>query len=128
MDSSEILRITRNEHFILRNDKNHSESIPQNFFGTKFRWQPYGQVHLVRLQTDNFVLFLRQQMDKEQSVERLDFLNFHHVSLVQQTICFLLWGAAVCAPGAQPTLWNWDCLLAPSHYSGDPDVIPDHQP
>jgi hypothetical protein len=25
-----------NEHFFLRNNKNHSESIPQNKFGTKF--------------------------------------------------------------------------------------------
>jgi hypothetical protein len=41
MNSSEILGITRNEHFIPRNNENRSESIPQNFFGTKFRWQPY---------------------------------------------------------------------------------------
>ncbi len=40
MDSSEILGITRNEHFVLRNNENRSESIPRNFFGTKFRWQP----------------------------------------------------------------------------------------
>jgi hypothetical protein len=40
MDSSEILGITRNEHFIPRNNENRSESIPRNFFGTKFRWQP----------------------------------------------------------------------------------------
>ncbi len=40
MDSSEILGITRNEHFIPRNNEHRSESIPRNFFGTKFRWQP----------------------------------------------------------------------------------------
>jgi hypothetical protein len=38
--SSEILGITRNEHFIPWNNKNCSESILLNFFGTKFRWQP----------------------------------------------------------------------------------------
>jgi hypothetical protein len=36
MDSSEILGITWNEHFIPRNNENRSESIPRNFFGTKF--------------------------------------------------------------------------------------------
>jgi hypothetical protein len=36
MESSEILRITWNEHFIPQNNDNHSESIPRNFFGTKF--------------------------------------------------------------------------------------------
>jgi hypothetical protein len=36
MDSSEILGITQNQHFIPRNDKNRSESIPRKFFGTKF--------------------------------------------------------------------------------------------
>jgi hypothetical protein len=29
-----------NEHFLQRNNGNHSESIPQNFFGTKFHCQP----------------------------------------------------------------------------------------
>jgi hypothetical protein len=41
LDSSEILGITRNEQFIQGNNKNLSESIPRNFFGTKLRWQPY---------------------------------------------------------------------------------------
>jgi hypothetical protein len=31
----------RNEHFLPRNNGNRSESIPRNFFGTKFRSQPY---------------------------------------------------------------------------------------
>jgi hypothetical protein len=31
----------RNECFLPRNNGNHSESIPRNFFGTKFRSQPY---------------------------------------------------------------------------------------
>ncbi len=37
MDSSEILGMIRNEHFIPQNNKNGSESIPRNFFWTKFR-------------------------------------------------------------------------------------------
>ncbi len=43
-----------------------------------------------------------------------------------QTIYFPPQGAAICTPGVQPTLWNWDYLLVPCRYSGDPDVIPDH--
>jgi hypothetical protein len=42
------------------------------------------------------------------------------------TVCFPPQGAAVCAPGMQPTPWNWHYLLALSRYIGDPDVIPDH--
>ncbi len=33
------------------------------------------------------------------------------------TVCFLPQGAAVNAQGVQPTLWNWDYLLAPSRYT-----------
>jgi hypothetical protein len=33
------------------------------------------------------------------------------------TVCFPPQGAAVCTPGVQPLLWNWDCLLALSRYS-----------
>ncbi len=36
-----LFRGPRNEHFLPRNDKNHSESILCNYFGTKFRCQPY---------------------------------------------------------------------------------------
>jgi hypothetical protein len=32
------------------------------------------------------------------------------------TVSFLPQGAAIRAPGVQPTLWNCDFLLAPSHY------------
>jgi hypothetical protein len=32
-------------------------------------------------------------------------------------ICFLPHGAAVHAPGVQPTLWNWDYLAVPSRYT-----------
>jgi hypothetical protein len=39
--SSEELGMPRNECFLPRNNGNHSESIPWNFFGTKFRSQPY---------------------------------------------------------------------------------------
>ncbi len=38
--SSAELGMPRNEHFLPRNNGNHSESIPRNFFGTKFRSQP----------------------------------------------------------------------------------------
>ncbi len=34
--------------------------------------------------------------------------------------------AAIRTLGVQPTHCNWDYLLAPSRYSGDPDMIPDH--
>ncbi len=45
-------------------------------------------------------------------MELLHFSHFHHVSLVQWTKCLLLTtGLAVCTPGVQPTLWNWDYLL-----------------
>jgi hypothetical protein len=39
--SSAELGMPRNEHFLPRYNGNHSESIPRNFFGTKFRSQPY---------------------------------------------------------------------------------------
>ncbi len=39
--SSAELGMPRNECFLPRNNGNHSESIPRNFFGTKFRSQPY---------------------------------------------------------------------------------------
>jgi hypothetical protein len=39
--SSAEIGMARNEHFLPRNNRNHSESIPRNFFGTKFRSQPY---------------------------------------------------------------------------------------
>ncbi len=35
------LGMPRNEHFLPRNNGSHSESIPRNLFGTKFRCQPY---------------------------------------------------------------------------------------
>jgi hypothetical protein len=38
--SSAELGMPRNGHFLPRNNGNHSESIPRNFFGTKFRSQP----------------------------------------------------------------------------------------
>jgi hypothetical protein len=44
MGSSAELGMPRNEHFLPRNNGNRSESIPRNFFGTKFRSQPYLQV------------------------------------------------------------------------------------
>ncbi len=40
IDSSINLGMPRNEHFLPQNNVNHSESIPLNFFGTKFRCQP----------------------------------------------------------------------------------------
>ncbi len=43
------------------------------------------------------------------------------------SVCFAQQGAAILTLGVQPIHWNWDNLLVPSHYSGDPDVIPDHQ-
>ncbi len=39
--SSAELEMLRNEHFLPRNNGNHSESILRNFFGTKFHSQPY---------------------------------------------------------------------------------------
>ncbi len=39
--SSVNLGMPRNEHFLPWNKENCSESIPRNFFGTKFRCQPY---------------------------------------------------------------------------------------
>jgi hypothetical protein len=44
MDSSVNLGMPRNEHFLPRNNGSHSESIPRNFVGTKFRCQPYPSV------------------------------------------------------------------------------------
>jgi hypothetical protein len=42
MDSSVNLGMARNEHFLPRNNGNHSESIPRVFFfGKKFRCQPH---------------------------------------------------------------------------------------
>ncbi len=41
IDSSVNLGMPRNEHFLPRNNGSCSESIPRNFFGTKFRWQTY---------------------------------------------------------------------------------------
>jgi hypothetical protein len=38
--SSAEIGMPRNEQFLPRNNGNHSESIPRNFFGTKFRSQP----------------------------------------------------------------------------------------
>jgi hypothetical protein len=37
IDSSVSLGTPRNKHFLPRNNGHHSESIPRNFFGTKFR-------------------------------------------------------------------------------------------
>jgi hypothetical protein len=39
--SSTELGMPRNEYFLPRNNGNRSESILRNFFGTKFRSQPY---------------------------------------------------------------------------------------
>ncbi len=46
IDSSVNLGMPRNEHFFPRNNGNHFESIPRNFFGTKFRCQPYATVRV----------------------------------------------------------------------------------
>ncbi len=40
-----LFRKPRNEHFLLRNNGNHSESIPRNCFGTKFLCQPYSPMN-----------------------------------------------------------------------------------
>jgi hypothetical protein len=40
IDSSVNFGMPRNEHFLPRNNGRCSESIPRNFFGTKFRCQP----------------------------------------------------------------------------------------
>ncbi len=40
IDSSVKLGMPRNEQFLPRNNGSHSDPIPQNFFGTKFRCQP----------------------------------------------------------------------------------------
>jgi hypothetical protein len=62
-------------------------------------------------------------------VEFLHFSHFHHVSLVQWTKSLLpATKGSSSRPGVQPTLWNWDYMLALSHYCGDPDVIPDYRP
>jgi hypothetical protein len=37
---SETHRIPQKEHFFPQNNENRSESIPRNFLGTEFRWQP----------------------------------------------------------------------------------------
>ncbi len=39
--SSAEVGMPRNDHFLPRNNGSRSESIPRNFFGTKFRSQPY---------------------------------------------------------------------------------------
>ncbi len=44
IDSSVNLGMPWNEHFLPRNNGSHFKSILQNFFGTKFRYQPYQQV------------------------------------------------------------------------------------
>jgi hypothetical protein len=41
IDTSVNFGMPRNEHFLPRNNRSYSESIPRNFFGTKFRCQPY---------------------------------------------------------------------------------------
>jgi hypothetical protein len=46
IDSSVNLGMLRNEHFLPRNNGSHSDSIPRNLFGTKFRCQPYHRVHM----------------------------------------------------------------------------------
>jgi hypothetical protein len=40
IDSSVNFGMPRNEHFLPRNNRSCSESIPRNFFETKFRCQP----------------------------------------------------------------------------------------
>jgi hypothetical protein len=40
IDSSVDLGMPWNEHFLPRNNGNHSESVPRNFFKRKFRCQP----------------------------------------------------------------------------------------
>ena len=61
----------------------------------------------------------------------MELLHSHITTLAHWssglTVCFPPQGATVRALGVPPTLWNWDLLLALSCYSGDPDVIPDHQ-
>ncbi len=47
IESSVKLGMPRNDHFLPRN-KIHSESIPRNFFGTKFRCQPYLEIGPMR--------------------------------------------------------------------------------
>jgi hypothetical protein len=44
IDSSVNLGMPQNDHFLTRNKGNHSESIPRNFFATKFRCLPYSHV------------------------------------------------------------------------------------
>ncbi len=41
----------------------------------------------------------------------------------RSTVCFLPRGAAFCTWGAHVHFWNWDLLLAMSHYIVDPNVI-----
>jgi hypothetical protein len=48
-------RKARNELFLPRNNGSHSESIPRNFFGTKFRCQPYHLLPPVHPGPQNFL-------------------------------------------------------------------------
>jgi hypothetical protein len=43
------------------------------------------------------------------------------------TVCFPQQGAVLHTLEVQPIHWNLNNLLVLSRYSGDPDVIPDHQ-
>jgi hypothetical protein len=61
------------------------------------------------------------------AMEVLHVSHFHHVSLVQLTNHLLptTRGNGSCPGGATHTL-ELGYLLAPSRYSGDSDMIPDH--
>jgi hypothetical protein len=66
---------------------------------------------------------------KNPGVELLHFSHFHHFSLVLWTNRLLpATGGSGLRLGVKPTLYNWHYLLELSHYSGDPNIIPDHQP
>ncbi len=67
----------RNDPFLPRNNGNHSESIPRNFFGTKFRSQPYLQLSL------NFDVSIHVQTHYNKDERRVSVTQHHFAHQVR---------------------------------------------
>ncbi len=45
----------QNEDFLPRNNRNRSESIPQNYFGTEFRYKPQCHMQIKSLRREDYM-------------------------------------------------------------------------
>ncbi len=86
ISSSAEVGMPRNEHFLPRNNGNRSEPIPRNFFGTKFRSQPYLEgVYWPKLLSLCTGFLLQLLFGTIRNLDPVSYTSFHHLYLHKES-------------------------------------------